>query len=282
MQALVRQGGRVALCRRPVPVPTADQVVVKVHAAGVCRTDLQVASGELLSADPVILGHEFAGEVAHMGSAVSGLELGQPVTAIPWREGSMLGVQQDGAFAAFVCLHRSQLVTLPTRLSWRHGAYVEPVAAALGAVITPRPKGRILILGQGRIAALTARVLALAAPDAHIETALEGESASWDWVIETLARPDILEQALHLVKPGGRIVLKSRAAIALTLPLALAQSRAATIHPVGHGSFEDAVDLLSTGRLQVDDLFSAPRPLSEWQSAFAASETQKVFLEPEH
>ena len=145
----------------------------------------------------------------------------------------MLGVQQDGAFATFVRLHSSQLVPLPASLSWRHGAYVEPVAAALGAVLNPLPNGRVLILGEGRIAALTARVLSCYAPSADIVTAGDGAAASWDMVIETMAGPNILKRALTLVKPGGRIVLKSRAAVELRLPLTLAQSRAATIHPVG-------------------------------------------------
>ena len=282
MQALVREQGRVGLQRRPIPVPAADQVLVRVRAAGVCRTDLQVARGELASIDPVVLGHELAGEVTRLGASVQGVQIGQAVSAIPWRDSSMLGVQEDGAFASFVLLHSSQIVPLPHSLPWRHGAYVEPVAAALGAVIHPPPQARVLILGEGRIAALTARVLTCCAPRAQVVVATDGEAASWDVVVETQAHPDVLRRALTLVRPRGRIVLKSRAAVELSLPLTLAQARGATIHPVGHGSFQQAVELLSSGRLEVDDLLTDPRPLSDWQSAFSASEAQKVFLEPEH
>src|SRR5262245_45934173 len=64
MQAVVKRGREVRLAEVPCPVLTQpDDVLLRVLAAGVCRTDVGIAEGTLPSADPVVLGHEFAGVV---------------------------------------------------------------------------------------------------------------------------------------------------------------------------------------------------------------------------
>ncbi len=68
----------------PVPQPTAGQVLLKVHACGVCRTDLHVLDGDLPHPKlPLILGHEVVGEVVTLGEGVSGLTAGARV-GVPW------------------------------------------------------------------------------------------------------------------------------------------------------------------------------------------------------
>ena len=278
MTALVRDGGTVAVRRVPRPQAGIDHVVVRVLAVGVCRTDLQVASGELKAADPVVLGHELAGEIVDIGPGVDGLRLGDRVSAVPWRLGGMLGVELDGAFATHVRLHEDQIVPLPAGLPWRLGAYVEPVAAALGAVLDPLPAGRVLVLGTGRIGELAARVL-------RVETGAEvvvtdDPIGEWDVVIEARPDPGVLRRALEAVRPGGRVVLKSRADVDLALPLRLAIAKRATLHPVGHGSFARAAALLASGDLDVHDLLGRSWPLAGWREAFAAGEGRKAFIEP--
>ncbi|MCX7591637.1 MAG: zinc-dependent alcohol dehydrogenase family protein, partial [Kiritimatiellae bacterium] len=72
------------LCHLPVPVPGHDEVLVRIHACAVCRTDLHVVDGELeRPALPLIPGHEIVGTVAEVGPGVSGLQTGQRV-GIPW------------------------------------------------------------------------------------------------------------------------------------------------------------------------------------------------------
>ncbi|MGH8582186.1 MAG: zinc-dependent alcohol dehydrogenase family protein [Gammaproteobacteria bacterium] len=86
MQAMVLEapGRPLALQTRPVPVPAAHQVSIRVRACGVCRTDLHVLDGDLPGPKlPLILGHEIVGEVAVLGDAVQGLKPGQRV-GVPW------------------------------------------------------------------------------------------------------------------------------------------------------------------------------------------------------
>jgi alcohol dehydrogenase, propanol-preferring len=86
MLAMVLRSPRGALdsVRVADPVPGAGQVLVRVRACGVCRTDLHVVDGELPDArSPVIPGHEIVGTVAALGADVAGFRVGQRV-GIPW------------------------------------------------------------------------------------------------------------------------------------------------------------------------------------------------------
>jgi propanol-preferring alcohol dehydrogenase len=66
------------------PTPGPGQVLVKVHACGVCRTDLHVVDGDLPSAkSPIIPGHEVVGSIAMTGTGVEGFRLGDRV-GVPW------------------------------------------------------------------------------------------------------------------------------------------------------------------------------------------------------
>jgi propanol-preferring alcohol dehydrogenase len=86
MLAMVLRSPRSALDFRQVadPVAGAGQVLVRVHACGVCRTDLHVVDGELPAARaPVVPGHEIVGTVAALGPDVTAFRIGQRV-GIPW------------------------------------------------------------------------------------------------------------------------------------------------------------------------------------------------------
>lgn len=86
MRAMVleRAGEPLSLKEWPVPQPKPDQVLIRVHACGVCRTDLHIFDGELSRPKlPLILGHEIAGEVVEAGSEVKNLKVGERV-GVPW------------------------------------------------------------------------------------------------------------------------------------------------------------------------------------------------------
>lgn len=104
----------------PRPSPSVGQLLLKVTACGICRTDLHIVDGELTQPKlPLIPGHQIVGEVVELGEGVSGFELGQRV-GVPWlgaacttcpdcRDGrenlcdqaQFTGYQIDGGFAEF-------------------------------------------------------------------------------------------------------------------------------------------------------------------------------------
>lgn len=93
MRAVVFDGSSPVLDLRELPgrLPSADDLLINVHACGVCRTDLPMVDGELTQPKrPVIPGHEVIGTVAAVGDNVTGFRLGDRV-GIP-RLGRTCGV----------------------------------------------------------------------------------------------------------------------------------------------------------------------------------------------
>ncbi|HWX12877.1 MAG TPA: zinc-dependent alcohol dehydrogenase family protein [Trinickia sp.] len=86
MRAMVFDGSSPRLTERelPDPVPAAGQLLIDVHACGVCRTDLHVVDGELTRPKrPVIPGHEIVGTVSALGEGVTAFAIGERV-GVPW------------------------------------------------------------------------------------------------------------------------------------------------------------------------------------------------------
>jgi propanol-preferring alcohol dehydrogenase len=86
MRAMVFDGKQPLLELREVekPAPGADEVLIKIEACGVCRTDLHVIDGDLKSPRlPLVPGHEIVGRVEEIGAKVRGLQIGQRV-GVPW------------------------------------------------------------------------------------------------------------------------------------------------------------------------------------------------------
>ncbi len=78
------RGGALVKRTVPVPRPGPGQLLIKVHACGVCRTDLHIIDNELPPpAFPLILGHEIVGTVAGAGEGVTAMKIGERV-GVPW------------------------------------------------------------------------------------------------------------------------------------------------------------------------------------------------------
>jgi propanol-preferring alcohol dehydrogenase len=125
MRAMILRAPRAVLELADVadPAPGAGEVVVRVHACGVCRTDLHVVDGELPDAkSPIIPGHEIVGTIVATGSGVDGLRVGDRV-GVPWL-GRTCGVCQ------YCRSGRENLCDTPRFTGHtRDGGYAEYVAA---------------------------------------------------------------------------------------------------------------------------------------------------------
>jgi len=134
MQAMVleRAGTPLKPATIPKPEPGPDQILLKVLACGVCRTDLHIHDGELGEAKlPLVLGHEIVGRVEALGSGVTGFAIGERI-GVPWlgytdgtcrycRDGDenlcdhprFTGYQIDGGYAAYTVADARYCFTLP-------------------------------------------------------------------------------------------------------------------------------------------------------------------------
>lgn len=155
----------------PDPTPGPDQVVVKVVSAGICGSDLLLTSSPMLGLQPgSILGHEYAGEVVAVGSAVHRVAVGEHVAVFPaygcgkcaacitgtpnWCNGYRV---DGGGFGQYSLTTERQCVRLPEGLSLTDAALVEPLAVGLhGVEKGVLPVGsRVLVIGAGPIGLTT-------------------------------------------------------------------------------------------------------------------------------
>jgi D-arabinose 1-dehydrogenase-like Zn-dependent alcohol dehydrogenase len=305
MKALVRHRDTVALRNVPVPDPGADEVRVRVALAGLCRTDIQVATGELSVAEGLVLGHEFAGTVDAVGLAVRHLHVGERVAIQPvlgclacpicsddeinCPERRMLGVDRDGAFAECVVVPSRYVYPLPHAVSLHAAAYAEPIAAALGVLgagLPPREPG--LILGRNRFSTLLERLLRA---EGFTSIAVYDPSAgdpdpcadAFAFVIETELKQETLSMMLRCVRPRGTVVLKSRQPARVDLDVRAALRKQVTIRAVNYGSFRRGLVLLAEGALDLAGLTGPAYPLEAFREVFALagqSETVKLFFRP--
>ncbi len=175
MRALVQEHQeKDSLVLKEIPEPKVmpGWLKVKVMAAGVCGTDVHGISSLV---PPVVLGHEFSGEVVEIGEGVEEFFPGARVTSettvyhcghclycveghfnlCPDRRG--LGSRADGGFAEYVLVPHTTALIFPEHLSYEEGALFEPFACAVhGVVEQASVKGgeKVLVLGPGPLGIL--------------------------------------------------------------------------------------------------------------------------------
>lgn len=162
----------------PVPRPGSGEVLIEVHRAGICGTDLHILDGDYaLARFPMTPGHEFSGVVAEVGDGVVERRVGERVTADPnlpcgrceaCQRGEVnqcerlevVGVTRDGAFARFVVVPEAVVVPIGA-LSFAEGALVEPLACVVWGLERVRvPVGSsALVFGLGPMGALIVQSL---------------------------------------------------------------------------------------------------------------------------
>jgi 2-desacetyl-2-hydroxyethyl bacteriochlorophyllide A dehydrogenase len=183
MKALVyTRPNEVQLLDQPDPVLTADEVILKIEAVGICGSDMHAFHGHDPRRNPgLILGHEFCGTIVQ--SASSRYALGRRVTGNPLitcgiceycvqgrnnlcSNRTMVGMTRPGAFAQYMSIPAASLVDIPQEMPSTHAALTEPAATALHAInlsmralVRPVQECRVLILGGGAIGLLSALLL---------------------------------------------------------------------------------------------------------------------------
>ncbi len=242
MQAMVLEapGRPLVLKELPVPAPGPGQVLVKVHACGVCRTDLHILDGELAHPKlPLIIGHEIVGTVIAVGSQVEKFNLGERV-GVPWlghtcgqchfcRKGRenlcdqplFTGYTLDGGYAQFALADQRYSFPLP-------GGYPDPEAAPLlcaGLIgyrsyrLTGEGVERLGIYGFGAAAHITVqvalyqgkRVYAFTRPgDAESQAFARRLGAAWAGD-STEAPPEELDAAIIFAPVGALLPAALRA-----------------------------------------------------------------------
>ena len=276
-----------------VPALTSIRnVLVRVHYAGICRTDLGIAKGVVPAKDGIILGHEFCGVIAGFLNGEEQMDdwrVGDAVSANPMAFGcdddTMCGKDCDGAFAEYIAVPCNALVKLPLRLLTPSGAFLEPVAAALAPL--KYISGRTCIFGSTRIAELVQQVAKVMGHDniERITHVSDFQNSAYDCIVET--EPDNIDAYADALKPGGLLVLKSRSFSPSAFTANTIAMKELRIQGARYGNFSLAVHLLSrndanlNANLDTATLFGNVYDLGEFETAFAEADqpdSKKTFF----
>jgi L-iditol 2-dehydrogenase len=173
--AVLRGAGDMALEERPVPEPGPGQVAVRVTSVGVCGSDTHYYDhgriGRFVVEEPLVLGHEAAGEVTAQGPGVTSPVVGQRVSIEPGvpdltcpqclsgrynlcpRMRFFATPPIDGAFAEYLVVHAAFAHPVPDALSDDAAALLEPLSVGVWACRKGRVTAgsRVLITGAGPI-----------------------------------------------------------------------------------------------------------------------------------
>jgi len=300
--------------------PNAEnEALVRVVMSGICNTDLEIVRGyagftgtighefvgvvESAEGAPHLVGKRVVGEI-NAGCGKCGLCLKGDPRHCPER--TVLGiVGRDGAHAEFLNLPAGNLLEVPPEITDEQAVFTEPLAAAFGITeqLMPGPQEKIAVIGDGKLGILCAQALAIVnehvtligkhreklklAEKRGLETLLlpeaEKVSRAFDIAVEASGSESGFELALGLLKPRGKLVLKSTfhgepkwaAARVVVDEITIIGSRC--------GRFAPALELLRSRSVDVESLISEEFALSAGVAAMgraAEKGVMKVLLRP--
>lgn len=208
MKALVKAAPErgFVLTDRPKPQIKENEVLIQVHRAGVCGTDVHIYEWDAWARGrvkpPIIVGHEFAGKVVDVGRLVSDVAPGDRVTAeghivdgrcLLCRTGNghvcphtkIIGVDRDGCFAEYIAMPATNVWHLDDAISYEIGGIHDPMGNAFHTALTAEiPGANVLITGCGPIGIFAAGIC---------------RAAGASWVVAS----DVNDKRLGLAKQMG-------------------------------------------------------------------------------
>jgi len=178
--AKLSPGPGLSLTEVPVPVPGKNDVLIKVRRTSICGTDVHIYNWDAWAAKtikaPLVIGHEFVGEIAAVGANVQGFKPGDLVDGEGHivcgvcrncmagrrhlcRDTRGVGVNRDGAFAEFLCIPASNAVLVDPAISLDVLACFDPLGNATHTALQYDLVGEdVLITGAGPIGCMAAAI----------------------------------------------------------------------------------------------------------------------------
>ena len=219
----------------PTPHAGPGELVLRNQVCGVCGTDVHIYHGEPGSADvnpPVVLGHEYSGEVVEVGEGVTGFAVGDHVTVDPniycghcayCQNGKKqlcpsmeaIGVTRDGGFAQYSLIPAAQAFKLEPTVPWEAAAMAEPLACCLHGIDLAgiQVGDKVCVVGGGAIGLLMVQLAKLSGASQIVlsepnekrrQVGLQlGANAAID-----PTRPDAQEAFAQVLDGGANVVIE--------------------------------------------------------------------------
>jgi L-iditol 2-dehydrogenase len=301
MKALVFEEPRRAEIRDlDMPQIAADEVLVRSRNVGICHSDFELYEGRYIIpvSYPIVPGHEWSGEVAEVGSAVTTLEEGDRVVGecVVNNGDDHFGFSIGGADAEYFVAKASWLHRIPEELSFSHGAFVEPFSVAYNATVAAGgidASDSVAVIGGGPIgllctlaAASMGGTVTLIEPQAHrralgleigAREALEPgevEGRRFDVVLEAAGVPAAMASAFPIAAHSARIVFVGiDIGGSAPVEIGLIQSKALQVRGIigSAGLWPRTIRFMAASGLDPTPLLTATFPLGEGTAALEAA-----------
>ncbi|MCC6163080.1 MAG: alcohol dehydrogenase catalytic domain-containing protein [Acidobacteria bacterium] len=286
--------GHVGLAEREEREPAAGEVLIEVHGAGICGTDLHIEAGEFPTRPPVTMGHEVAGTVISVGDGVEPAWLGATVVSETYfstcgtcrwcRDGRTnlcpdrrsIGSLVDGAFAPRLVVPAINLHRIPEWLDPHAAVLVEPLACVCHCLCAPpvvTAGDRVLVTGPGPVGLLAAQVARALGGDVLV-VGLPQDDQRLD-----AARALGLRTA-HATEAGADVVIECSGAAGGAIACLDAAGRRARYVQVGVFGKDVCVPLDQVFRKELTMSSGFASTPASWQRALRFVETRRVVLEP--
>jgi 2-desacetyl-2-hydroxyethyl bacteriochlorophyllide A dehydrogenase len=311
MKAMVFEKPRRAVIRElDVPTIAADEVLVRSRNVGICHSDFELYEGRYIIpiSYPIIPGHEWSGEVAEVGDAVTTLRAGDRIVGecVVNNGDDHFGFSISGADAEYFVAKASWLHRIPDELSFSQGAFVEPFSVAYNATVAAGgidASDSVAVIGGGPIGLLCTLAAAtmggsvtLIEPQAHrralgleigarqaidpttgdlAEQAAEVTDArGFDVVIEAAGVPAAMATAFPIAALGARVVFVGiDVGGSAPVEIGLVQSKALKVRGIigSAGLWPRTIRFMATSGVDPTLLLTASFPLGEGTAALDAA-----------
>ena len=218
--------GRWEIREVPQPEPGPNQILVKMHASGICYTDVHQTLGHIPGAFPRILGHEPVGEVVAVGPGVTSRKVGDRV-GVGWIQKTCgrcewcargrkmfcpgqesTGMELQGGHAEFMPMYADATLLIPDGVSYEQAAPIFCAGYTVWSGLRwakPQPHERVAVLGIGGLGHLAVQY----AKAAGFETIAISHSPDKDKLIRELGADEIVRDGKGLAAAGGADVILS-------------------------------------------------------------------------
>lgn len=317
--AILKDKEKIEMEKWPVPRPGPGEVLVKVSYCGICGSDIH-AYNHLIFPAGTVLGHEFSGIVEETGEGVDFIGPGDSVVVRPpgicgkceWcKRGELalcvehfsntIGLKLQGGFAEYVLVKDFQAIPLPSTISLKEAAQMEPLAVCVHALERSklRLSDNVVVIGSGSIGLITmkgafakgARQVAMVGRNPMRQKVAEDWGATYtfdpetaknnekvkekmgsiDIVFDCVGSADSFSMGEQMVRKGGQLIILGATTDTISFEqIPVLQSSIDIVNSMGYTieDFEIAMKCQEVDMFPVDDLVNKVYPLEEITEAF--------------